>query len=870
MKLMSSPAKTVTSIHPAILGYFMLLLVSGCGLAMDNEDRLERGEKAFAEGDYRAAIIDAKDVLRDEPDNLRGRLLLGRASVKSGDGPSAEKELRRAMQLGSAAADVAAGMARALLIQGKFEEVLNDVPFQGLASTETEAEVRAMRGDAYLGLDQPGAAREMYSSALQLQPENLDARLGIVSSFMAENNFAQARGGIDQILETFPDNPRVWLYSGSFSARTGNFETAEANFKVALDLANAQGDQSAHVQALTGLSESLLQQQDVESARVHIDQLVVEAPQSLQTKILLARVAYNDEDWTTAQQNLQQVLQAAPNYRPAQTLLGAVHLRSGNLSQAEMYLSAAVAAVPTDIRARQLLAETLLQMRNAEDAQAALAPIVGGPDADLMSLQMAARASLGRRDVDEALEYLRRSVEDNPGNADLRFQLAATLLQTGRHDEAQTVLDAIDVAGSEENTYRRDALRVLTAIREGKSVAALEAAQQVVDTYGDRFGAFNLMGAVQLANRDMDGARMSFEQAAKLDPNDMVSRQYLAAIDEAEGKLGSATDRYKAILAERPDAAWAMYALGRIAVRQEDFEGAAENFRRASEAAPGDADYRLSLVKAERQLGNSEQAMALLEQDVDGTLEHFQSALMLGALKAESGDIDEALNIAGELKKRYPDSPASYAFEGETHVIDGNLPLADGAYEKALELGPVKSFALRSYQIKRQLGGTDAERPLVEFLEARPLDNEVRILLAEAYTQTENLSKSIATYERVVSEEPANAIALNNLAWNYYLVDDPRAIETAQRAHDAMPDNGAIVDTLGWIMVQRGSVEDGERLLREAVEMEGGRAEIRYHHAVALAKLGRKEEARSSLEQVLAGDDEFASRSAAEKLLAEL
>ena len=199
-----------------------------------------------------------------------------------------------------------------------------------------------------------------------------------------------------------------------------------------------------------------------------------------------------------------------------------------------------------------------------------------------------------------------------------------------------------------------------------------------------------------------------------------------------------------------------------------------------------------------------------------------------------------------------------------------NLARADSAYEKALALGPVKSHAVRSYRIKRQLGVTGAERPLIDYLETRPLDNEVRVILAESYMQTENLGKSIATYERVVSEEPANAVALNNLAWNYYLVNDPRAIPTAQKARDAMPDNGAIVDTLGWIMVQQGSVEDGERLLRKAVEMENGRAEIRYHHAVALAKLGKIDEARRALDEILAGDQEFASRKDAEKLLAEL
>jgi Flp pilus assembly protein TadD len=136
--------------------------------------------------------------------------------------------------------------------------------------------------------------------------------------------------------------------------------------------------------------------------------------------------------------------------------------------------------------------------------------------------------------------------------------------------------------------------------------------------------------------------------------------------------------------------------------------------------------------------------------------------------------------------------------------------------------------------------------------------------------QTDDLSKSIAAYQQVVSAEPDNAVVLNNLAWAYYLVDDPRAVETAQKAHDLMPDNGAIIDTLGWIVVQKGSATEGEVLLRRAVELENGRAEIRYHHAVALTKLGRNEEARDALQQALDSDENFESRGDAEKLMTEL
>ena len=209
-------------------------------------------------------------------------------------------------------------------------------------------------------------------------------------------------------------------------------------------------------------------------------------------------------------------------------------------------------------------------------------------------------------------------------------------------------------------------------------------------------------------------------------------------------------------------------------------------------------------------------------------------------------------------------------FKGELQIAAGKMTLADAAYDKAVQLGPVRSHAIRSYQIKRDLGLSNAQQPLLAFLEARPLDNSMRAVLAEAYLQADDVGKSVDAYERVVADEPQNVVALNNLAWGYYLTEDPRAIETAQKAFDLAPDNGAIADTLGWIMLQTGSVEEAEPLLRRAVEMENGRAEIRYHHAVALIRLGKMVEGRDVLEKILMSDEPFASRADAQKLLSEL
>ena len=152
--------------------------------------------------------------------------------------------------------------------------------------------------------------------------------------------------------------------------------------------------------------------------------------------LVTARLATANEDWTLAQEILQEILRRAPNFRSAQMLLGVVHKESGNLGQAEMYLSAVVAAAPDNSGARQLLAETRLALNKLEAARQALEPITSGTDPDIVSLSMAAGANLSLGDVDEAVELLERGIATDPGNVDIKVQLAIAYFQGGQLDKA--------------------------------------------------------------------------------------------------------------------------------------------------------------------------------------------------------------------------------------------------------------------------------------------------------------------------------------------------------------------------------------------------------------------------------------------------
>jgi tetratricopeptide (TPR) repeat protein len=133
---------------PAIIALPMLLvfgLMSACGLAMDNQDRLDRAQDAYEDGDFQAAVIDVKNVLQDEPDNAEARVLLGRASLRANDPQSAEKEFRRALDLNVPLQVVAIDLGQAMLRLGQFNEILNEIDEEGSA----RARRRRPRGEAW-------------------------------------------------------------------------------------------------------------------------------------------------------------------------------------------------------------------------------------------------------------------------------------------------------------------------------------------------------------------------------------------------------------------------------------------------------------------------------------------------------------------------------------------------------------------------------------------------------------------------------------------------------------------------------------------------------------------------------------------------
>ena len=106
--------------------------------------------------------------------------------------------------------------------------------------------------------------------------------------------------------------------------------------------------------------------------------------------------------------------------------------------------------------------------------------------------------------------------------------------------------------------------------------------------------------------------------------------------------------------------------------------------------------------------------------------------------------------------------------------------------------------------------------------------------------------------------------------YSEYGGDKEKALQLAQTAKEVLPEDPRISDTLGWILYKRGIYERAVSLLRESAEKLGDNAEVQYHLGMAYLKTGNPQAAKDSLANALKLSESFTGVEEAKRVLADL
>lgn len=904
------------------------LALPACDAGPTAAEHVDRARAFVDKRDLSASVIELKNALQKEPENPQARLLLGKVYLDLGDGAGAEKELARAGRLGASDPDLPVTLARALLLERKYQEALDQLA--RAPADPPSARVLVLQGEAHLGLGRREESRAAFNRALETEPGLAAARLGLASLALAEGRTEDAEKQVTLALEKNPDDLRSLLLRGELLLARRDLEGAEAAFAKALEVGGER-----NTSARLALARAKLARGDLDGASAQVEQVRKQSPQEPLANYLRGAIAYQRKDMSGAQEALRDVLRVVPDHLPSLLLLGTVDYAEGRLEQAEEHLSHYSAAVPDHMASRKLLAAVRLARNEPDRALEALAPAAKQAAGDPQLLALLGTAHLRKGDAARAEEYLTQASQLAPDVAAIRTQLALTHLATGEAKEAVAELQsAVDLGAG---TGQAEVLLVLTHLRQGQTDEALAAARRLAERQPENPLAHNLVGAAYLAKQDTPSARAAFEQALKVSAAFAPAALNLAQLDVREGKRDAARARYESVLSRDEHNVQALVGLGRLAGEANDGPRAVELLERARQHHPNALEPRLMLAAyyldngplakavevtqeavklapentvalglqgqtellsghpadaartfaalvakgvktpdlharlaaAQFATGKREEARASFSRALElSEGKHAGALLGLGRLDIAAGKPEAARERVDRLKALYPASPAGPGLEGDMLFAARQPVEAAAAYQDALAKGGGADVVLKLSQARRaegdEAGGLQAMR---DWLAQHAQDGAVRLALASTLQASGQRDAAAKEYELLVSQQPKNAVALNNLAWLYFESNDPRAADLAHRALAEAPENPAILDTVGWIRVQQGQVEQGVQLLRQAAEKAPREAEIRYHLGAALARSGDMARARQELEAAVAGAGEAAWKAEAKRLL---
>jgi tetratricopeptide (TPR) repeat protein len=605
------------------------------------------------------------------------RLALGRLLLAQRDPQGALREFEAALEAEGQSLP-AAQMKALTLVQAKRTGDAIDFVEGAIRSDPRARGFHALLGGLYMIDRQWNRANAAYRKELEVDPQSVDARLGLAGAAVVQGREDEAISRLQEVVRITPGHLPATLLLTSIYSRNGRADLA------------------------TPLLE--------EAVRVTPDQTNV----SLLLADLYVKSGRSDDAIAIA----GRVLQARPALRQAKVVRGQAFMTKGDGAAALREFQEVVRSEPGWAEAHYHLAHAYRALGRTADARAAYREALRlDPKLELARLEL---ATLGGDAVDEAtlraqVDRLRASLKEDPRNALLREALARTLLvagrtreayeelkalldqaplhlaanllsarilfQEGREQEAMSRLDIVLRANPEHVEARLllarhlhgrglvpEAIRHLEAVVTGDprlldvsyelglayaSVGRLDEAmgiaRQLEQSRARDPRAALLRGGVLLERRDFAAALAAFEAALKVDPRLADAHRGAGQAHEGLGQPVRAADAYRRVLAlkgddtialnnlawvlaeglDRPDEALPLAeravqlaprsgemldTLGRIHYRRGGYAKAAELLREASTRLPQNGVVHYHLGLAYAKLGRRDDAASALRR----------------------------------------------------------------------------------------------------------------------------------------------------------------------------------------------------------------------------------------------------------------
>ncbi|MEC8428660.1 MAG: tetratricopeptide repeat protein, partial [Pseudomonadota bacterium] len=428
------------------------LAISGlvaCGGSETALDHLENAKRNHTENDLQSAIVELKNSLKKDAASAEARALLGRIYSEKGLATDAEKELKRAIELGAPYNELALPLSSAMLMQGKADEVITEFAVT-FSDREPTISIKSLAlGESYFQKKDFPQAKKYLEAALENQKTRPRALLGQALISVVESKPDQAQLLVEKALKLDNSSLQAWMTQADIYRAKGDTEASERAYNEVAERSNGRSGYFYKL-AMRHLIQLQLQRNDIEAADATLADLKKsfykgQFPNDLGLTLLRSHLAYAKKDYESSSELANKALQGNKNLLGAKVVAGLSDARLDRLEQAETHLTSVLLQAPENEVARRALATIQLRLNNHDKTAETLEPFHQKLDElDSPTLALLAKAAYSSGETKRSSDYLRKALNLEPNNSELSLLLARSLSAENKYDQAIDVLKSIE------------------------------------------------------------------------------------------------------------------------------------------------------------------------------------------------------------------------------------------------------------------------------------------------------------------------------------------------------------------------------------------------------------------------------------------
>ncbi|WP_148560844.1 XrtA/PEP-CTERM system TPR-repeat protein PrsT [Magnetospira sp. QH-2] len=808
---------TASRIGPMVLAVLLggaLTAIDGAALAATSIEiqpsgKFEDAQKDFQSGNLRTSVIHLKNVLRSNPDHLPSRLLLGRIYLVIGDGESAEKELRRALDIGADQSLVIEALGEALIQQGKFFEVLDNLRATGWPK-KVQAGVLTLRGKAHFLLRHLKDAEGEFLAALRIQPGRGSATVGLARVRKARGKWDEAEEFLKQATDKYPDMADAWYERGELERGRGKLRPALDHFSRAIAV------QPRHLAARTYRAAVLIDMGAAAQAKGDLEYVRKYDPHDPHLQYWWARYLESQGQTKEAKLAIELAADQLRSMDPglldgdahALVISSLIYLTNGDTDLAHTNLVQAIHVDAFNPFARKALGTMLNKEGRFAEAVGIMRPVVRLRPQDSDLIGALAKALLRTKRFTEANELLTQAIEAAPDRSDLQARLGMSQIGSGNRETGLAMLR--ETLGAKLDQVSPGVLLTMIHLRAGEFKEAVEAANLALESTPDDPELFNLLGAAHIGLGDRKTAIRNFSKALEINPKLRVPRVNLARLNMLENNLAAAERDFKLLLDRNEFDLNVILELSNIAARRKDKDEQVRWLEKAVAAAPGVLAPKIYLIRALLLHGLTEKAVLAAREARAKHDAGYQLLELLGRAELEAGNTARAANAFKNMLDHSRDSASAMMKVAQLQKKAADLDGALKTLSSAVVTFPTNTELLVAIiELEYQLGKTDRIKARIDDLLRKNPEKAIGwALLGDDHLRRSEIQEAVTAYEKAFELSPGAGLLVRIFLAGERIGQRPQLIDRMVQWAAQNPKDRLVRRTLVGAYIKEGRLND--------------------------------------------------------------